>query len=180
MDITQEESYTRLSASMARLTEVWHCHQLIWGVRDRNDKSKTQNECFLKVSLSETRKKTPGMVMAWCSARDNTPNQITGSSPSWTRPPQSLSSPQSWAHPRALLTSIFKSLSTIRRGALGASEVTKFSGSQRNAAVLKCTLSSITLFLPWVSSSTPTPLPSFQPGLHFWMAGKSYKTLWWQ
>lgn len=68
--------------------------------------------------------------------------------------PQPLSSPQAWADSRALLTWIFKPLSTIRRGTLSDGEVTKFSGSGRNAVVPEHTSCGINPLLPQLTSST--------------------------
>lgn len=160
---------------MARLTKVWHCHHLIWYVRDRNG---TRASPKMNVSWRPVCQK-PGKshLEGWWLG-----GQLGTHQSQYQGHPHHKADHHSPCHHVNLeliqglfLTRIFKSLSTIRRGVLGASEVTKLSGSQRNAAVLNCTLRSITLFLLWVSSSMLTTLPNFQPGLHFWMGGKSRK-----
>lgn len=141
------------SASTGSLTEVSQHPYLIRGVREEK-----WQEQVPKVSLPEGQLVRDQGEATW---NDN------GSVLSWgpTNPtsrlvatvkqtPQPLSSPQAWADSRALLTWIFKPLSTIRRGTLSAGEVTKFSGSGRNAVVPEHTSCGINPLLPQLTSST--------------------------
>lgn len=131
---TRRKLYS-LSVSMARLTKVWHCHHLIWCVRDRNGTraSPKMNGSWRPVCQKSGKSHLEGW---WLGGQLGThQSQYQGH-------PHHKADHHSPCHHHNLeliqglfLTRIFKSLSTIRRGVLGASEVTKLPEECRSAEV---------------------------------------------